>query len=197
MTSQPASETTAPTGWPDAGRWSFEGGNSEIAFSVKHMMISRVRGSFRDFSGEIVIAETPAASRASVSIAAESIDTGMPAREKDLRGKDFLDVEAHPRITFISTGLDSVDGAEFDLLGDLTIAGRTQPVRLTVEFAGATTDPWGHTKAVFSARTKLQRADWGLTYNAALEGGGVLIGPSVDVEIEIQAKPASEGSDWG
>lgn len=186
----PLSRTVAGRPFPAVGRWVFEGGNSSIAFWVKHMMISKVRGAFRDFSGEIVVAPDPADSKATARIAAASIDTGMPYRDKDLRGGDFLDVERHPEITFVSTGLTEA-GEDWELRGELTIAGTTREVSLAVEFAGAAVDPWGNRKAVFSASTKLNREDWGLTYNKAIESGGVLIGSAVTIDIEIQAKPAT------
>lgn len=175
---------------PATGTWVFEGGNSEIAFSVKHMMISRVRGSFREFSGELVIADRPEDSSATVSIVAASIDTGMPYRDKDLRSPDFLDVENHPTLEFRATEV-APDGDDWTLTGDLTIAGRTRPVTLAVEFQGAAVDPWGNSKIVFSASTEIVREDWELTYNKAIEGGGVLIGSTVKIEIEIQAKPGA------
>lgn len=173
---------------PGPRRWAFEAGNSEIAFSVKHLMISRVRGSFKEFSGLIEIADRPEDSTAKVSIVAASIDTGLEFRDRDMRGADFLDVEQYPTLEFTSTELKAADG-DWELTGDLTIAGCTRPITLAVEFQGAATDPWGHHKAVFSAKTELVREDFGLTYNKAIEGGGVLIGSTIKVEIEVQAKP--------
>lgn len=172
---------------PAVGTWAFEAGNSEIGFSVKHLVISRVRGAFREFEGEIRIAEDFAASVATARIAAASIDTGMAPRDNDLRGADFLDAQQHPYLEFRSTGVTVTD-RQWQVTGDLTIAGRTRPVELRVEFAGVAADPWGNVKAVFSARTRFDREDFGLTYNKAIEGGGVLIGSTVDVEIELQAK---------
>ena len=175
---------------PATGTWVFEGGNSEIAFSVKHMMISRVRGSFREFSGEVVVADRPEDSTARVSIVANSIDTGMAYRDRDLRSPDFLDVENHPTLEFVATAIKP-DGDDWALTGDLTIAGRTRPVTLAVEFQGAAVDPWGNSKIVFSASTEIVREDWELTYNKAIEGGGVLIGSTIKIEIEVQAKPGA------
>lgn len=173
---------------PAAGSWAFEAGNSSVEFSVKHMMISKVRGTFREFSGAIEVAEDPLASMVSVRIETASLDTGLEYRDKDLRGKDFLDVEKHPQLTFTSTTL-SPDGDGWRLGGDLTIAGQTRPVVLAFEFHGAAVDPWGNQKAAFSATTSLDREEWGLTYNQALESGGVLIGSKINIEMEIQAKP--------
>jgi len=176
---------------PPVGRWLFEAGNSEITFSVKHLVISKVRGSFKQFSGEIVVAQDFWSSTATASIRSDSIDTGLAARDKDLRGDDFLDAENHPTLDFRSAGL-SAAGDGWILTGDLTIAGQTRPVRLAVEFAGVATDPWGNVKAVFSATTKLNREEFGLTYNKVIEGGGVLIGSDITIEIEIQAKRGQE-----
>jgi polyisoprenoid-binding protein YceI len=174
--------------FPAPGVWVFEGGTSEIAFSVKHMMISRVRGSFKEFNGEVVVAERPEDSSARVSIVASTIDTGLAFRDRDLRSADFLDVENHPTLEFVSTTLVP-EGDDWRLTGDLTMAGRTHPVTLDVEFQGAAVDPWGHAKVVFSAGTEIVREDWGLTYNKAIEGGGVLIGSTIKIEVEVQAKP--------
>ncbi|MEO6511270.1 MAG: YceI family protein [Nocardioides sp.] len=174
--------------FPAVGTWVFEAGNSEVAFSVKHMMISRVRGSFKEFTGELVVADRPEDSSARVTIAAASVDTGLAFRDRDLRSDYFLDVEHHPTLEFVSTSL-APDGDDWRLVGDLTIAGKTRPVTLVVEFQGAAVDPWGHSKVVFSARTEIDREDWGLTYNKAIEGGGVLVGSKIKIEIEVQAKP--------
>jgi polyisoprenoid-binding protein YceI len=174
---------------PAVGTWRFEAGNSSVEFTVKHMMISRVRGSFRAFTGTIEVADVPTDSRVSADIEAASIDTGMAFRDRDLRSADFLDVEQHPQLTFRSTAVRA-DGDEWVVTGDLTIASTTRPVDLAMEFQGAAIDPWGNAKAVFSASTQIEREDWGLTYNRAIEGGGVLIGSTVKISMEIQAKPA-------
>lgn len=190
MTSQQdATRTVDGRPAPPVGRWLFEAGNSEITFSVRHLVISKVRGSFREFSGEIVVAQDLGASTATASLRAESIDTGLGPRDRDLRGPDFLDAEHHPTLDFRSTGLDATRRG-WELAGELTIAGATRPVRLQVDFAGIAADPWGNIKAVFSAGTTLNREEFGLTYNKVIEGGGVLIGADVEIEIEIQAKRA-------
>lgn len=174
---------------PEVGTWLFEAGNSAVTFTVKHMMISKVRGSFREFSGRIEVAEDPAQSQVTAEIAAASIDTGMAYRDRDLKGPDFLDVERYPALRFTSTSVRA-DGDGWLVGGDLAIAAVSRPVELSVEFHGAAVDPWGNAKAVFAATTAIEREDWGLTYNKAIEGGGVLIGSTIRIEIEIQAKPA-------
>ena len=173
---------------PAVGTWRFEAGNSSVGFVVKHMMISKVRGSFREFSGTIEVAEDPLASAVHAEIAAASIDTGMAYRDSDLKSADFLDVERHPTLVFDSTGVRAA-GDDWVLSGELSIAGQTRPVEMTMEFGGAAVDPWGNTKGMFSASTEIVREEWGLTYNKAVEGGGVLIGSKLKIEIEIQAKP--------
>lgn len=173
---------------PAVGTWRFEAGNSSVGFSVKHLMISKVRGTFREFSGTIEVTPDPLSSTVRAEIAAASIDTGMPFRDRDLKGPDFLDVERYPSLTFESAEVRP-DGDDWNLAGALTIAGRTRPVELKMAFAGAAVDPWGHPKGMFSASTEIVREEWGLTYNKAVEGGGVLIGSKLTIDIEIQAKP--------
>lgn len=173
---------------PAVGEWAFEAGNSSVSFTVKHLMISKVRGSFREFAGRIHVAEKAADSSVVAEIVAASIDTGMAFRDKDLRGKDFLDVETHEHLVFRSRSVVP-DGADWRVEGDLTIADVTRPVTLEMEFGGAAVDPWGHAKAVFTASTEIVREDFGLVYNQAIEGGGVLIGSKVKIDLEIQAKP--------
>lgn len=181
---------------PAVGTWQFEAGNSSVGFTVKHMMISKVRGTFREFSGTIVVAEDPLGSTVSADLVAASIDTGMAYRDKDLKSADFLDVEQYPHLAFRSTAIRA-DGGDWIVTGDLSIAATTKPVELRLEFHGAAVDPWGNAKAVFTARTEIVREDWGLTYNKAIEGGGVLIGSNIKIEIEIQAKPLKLGAATG
>ncbi|MBO2464902.1 YceI family protein [Actinomadura violacea] len=173
---------------PVPGEWVFEGGNSSLAFVVRHLVISKVRGHFRRFAGVVTVADRPEDSAVTVDIETASIETGMPARDRDLRGRDFLDAEAHPRMTYRSTGVRP-RGGHWLVDGDLTIGEITRPVTLDVEFQGAAADGWGNRKAVFSAEAEFDREEWGVTYNQALETGGVLIGSKVKIEIEIQAKP--------
>lgn len=181
---------------PAVGTWQFEAGNSSVGFSVKHMMISKVRGNFRAFAGMIEVAENVLDSTVRAQIEAASIDTGMAYRDKDLRSSDFLDVERHPHLSFVSTAIRA-DGDAWVVSGDLSIAGRTQQVDLAMRFEGAAVDPWGNAKAVFNAHTEIVREDWGLTYNKAIEGGGVLIGSTIKIDIEIQAKPAQLAAQGG
>jgi polyisoprenoid-binding protein YceI len=149
-------------------------------------MAAKVRGAFKTFSGSIDIAESPEASAVVVSIDAASIDTGVEDRDNHLRSADFLDVESYPTLEFASTAVRSVaDGYEVD--GTLTIRGTTRPVTLQMQYSGVIADPWGNEKAIFSATTKINREDFDLTWNAALEGGGWLVGKNVEIELEVQA----------
>lgn len=172
---------------PAPGTFAVDVSHSAAAFSVRHLVVAKTRGRFTDFSGEITIAEDPLESSVQVTINAASINTGDAKRDDHLRSADFLDVEQFPTLTFQSTSVRHVKGAKFEVEGDLTAAGVTKPVTLDLEFEGVVTDPWGGTRAGFTASTQINREDWGLTYNQALEAGGVLIGKDISVELEVEA----------
>jgi polyisoprenoid-binding protein YceI len=171
--------------------WQIDPAHSTVEFAVKHMMFTTVRGRFTRFSGSIrVDRQAPGRSHAEVEIDAASIDTGVGDRDAHLRSADFLDVEHHPTITFRSTGVAGAharEGDQFQLTGDLTIRGTVIPVKLDATFAGVGKDPWGKERAGFSARTEVDRREWGIKWNQALETGGVLVGHSVRIEVEAQA----------
>jgi polyisoprenoid-binding protein YceI len=154
---------------------------------VRHLMLTKVRGSFTDVSGEIVIAEDPTASSVTVTMQANSIISGHEQRDGHLRGSEFLEIEKYPTLEFRSTGVTAVDGNEFKLNGELTIKGISRPVTLDVEFDGTARSPYGQDVFAFSATTEIDREDWGITYNMALEAGGVLISKNVKIEIEGEA----------
>ncbi len=177
--------TTSTTSLP-TGVWKLDPAHTSITFSVRHLMAAKVRGAFKQFEGSITVGEGPEDSAVDATIAAASIDTGVTDRDQHLRSADFLDVESYPELSFRSTGVRG-ERHRFTLLGDLTIRDVTRPVELDVEFHGVVSDPWGQAKAVFSAETKIDREDWGLTWNQALEAGGVLVGKDVSIEIEVQA----------
>ena len=168
------------------GTWAIDPGHSSIEAVARHMMISKVRGRFHEFSGAIHVDQDPTKSWAEATIKAASIDTAAPDRDNHLRSPDFLDVENHPEITFTSTSLTDQGDGRYLAQGDLTIRGVTRPVTLNVTFHGVAVDPFGNTKGLFSASGKLDREDWGITWNAALESGGVLVSKSLDFEIEAQ-----------
>jgi polyisoprenoid-binding protein YceI len=179
------SDTSALT----PGTWNIDPSHSSVEFVARHLMISKVRGRFDTFSGSIEIADDLSASSVTATIDTGSVSTGDANRDGHLVSPDFLDVAQFPQMTFSSTGV-KVSGHDAVLTGDLTIKGVSRPVELELEFEGVSKDPWGNTKAAFTASTEINRTDWGLTYNAALETGGVLIGEKVKVSLDIQAAKA-------
>jgi polyisoprenoid-binding protein YceI len=168
--------------------WQIDAVHTHVGFSVKHMMVSTVRGQFKQFSATLGL-DTADFTRSSFSaeIDVASIDTANEQRDGHLRTNDFFDAASHPKITFVSTGIHSKGEGAYVLQGDLTIRGVTKPVALDVEFHGTNKNPWGKTVAGFSATGSVNRADFGLTYNAALELGGVLIGEKVKLELDVEA----------
>ncbi len=182
--------TSAPTATrPDTGTWNLDPAHTTVGFSARHLMAAKVRGSFKKFSGTVTIGETLGESSVEVTIDAASIDTGVEDRDNHLRSADFLDVETYPTLEFVSTAVrEKGDGYQVD--GDLTIRGTTNPVTLALDYHGLVTDPWGNDKALFSASTEIDRETWGLTWNQALEAGGWLVGKKVKIEIEAQAAKA-------
>ena len=162
--------------------------HSEVAFQVRHLL-SKVRGRFTDFAGTIEFDESnPQNARLDVVIQAASIDTAETDRDKHLRSADFFEVDKYPTLTFVSTSVSPRGGKAYDIAGQLTIHGVTRPVLLTASFLGTAQDPWGNTRFVFEAELTLNRKDFGLTWNAALETGGFLVGDEVKVMLSIQAK---------
>jgi polyisoprenoid-binding protein YceI len=171
--------------------WQLDPAHTTVEFAVKHMMFTTVRGRFKTFTGSVHIDERhPDRSRVEVAIDAASIDTGVSDRDAHLRSADFLDVENHPQIVFRSTRVDGAHGKEgdrFKVAGNLEIRGKSMPVTLDATFEGIGTDPWGKQRSGFAARTEIDRREWGLRWNQALETGGVLVANSVKIEIEAQA----------
>jgi polyisoprenoid-binding protein YceI len=169
-----------------AGTWDIDPVHSDVSFSVRHMMVSKVRGRFGAFSGEIVTGESLTDSTVTASIDASSIDTNNEQRDGHIRSADFFDVENHPQWTFRSTGL-RVDGDDFALDGDLTIKGVTRPVSLALEVNGFGPDAFGGTRAGFSASTTIDRNDFGVDIKMPLDGGGVVVSDKVQIFLEIEA----------
>ena len=167
------------------GTWVMDPSHSEVGFSVRHMMISKVRGAFGVKSATIVAPENPLEVTVVAQVAAPSLDTQAEGRDAHLRSGDFFDVEAYPTLNFVSTGV-RVEGGDFLVDGDLTIRDITKPVTFELEFNGFGVDPWGNYKAGASAKTVINREDFGLTWNAALEAGGVLVGKDVTITLELQ-----------
>lgn len=172
---------------PAAGTYTIDRAHSTVEFVARHLMISKVRGRFTDFEGTVEIAEAPEESSADVTIQAASIDTGDAQRDGHLRSGDFFDVEQYPAVTFKSTKVEAAKGDAWKLSGDLSVNGVTKPVVLEVEFEGAGASPWNDTRIAFTASTEIDREDWGLTWNQALETGGVLVGKKVKIELGVQA----------
>jgi polyisoprenoid-binding protein YceI len=172
---------------PAAGTYLLDAAHKRVGFVVRHLMVSKVRGNFAEADATITIAEDPLQSSVTATITTASIQTGQVDRDNHLRTGDFFEAEKYPVMEFRSTGIKSHAGAEFVLDGELTIKGVTKPVELVVEFEGATTSPYGQAVFGFSATTEIDREDWGLTYNMALESGGVMIGKKVKIEIEGEA----------
>lgn len=169
------------------GRWAIDVSHSEVGFSVRHLMVSKVRGRFTKFDGEIVLAEDPLASSANVTIDLASIDTSDEGRDAHLRGTDFFDVESHPTMTYRSTGVRP-EGDGYVVDGELTLHGVTRPVPLKVEVNGfQPLTPFGDTRVGFSATGELDRKDFGIEFNIPLEGGGVVVGEKVKLALEVEA----------
>jgi polyisoprenoid-binding protein YceI len=171
---------------PTTGTWTIDPSHSEVGFSVRHLGISKTRGRFATFAGDIVVAERPEDSRVSVTIDPASVDTKDAGRDEHLRSADFFQVAEHPEWTFVTTGVVP-QGSRWAVTGDLTIAGVTKPVVLDTEVSGLATDPWGNDRVAFAASTEVNREDFGLTWNAALETGGLLVGKTVKIDLEVEA----------
>ncbi len=168
-------------------RWNIDTTHSAIHFWVRHLVISKVHGRFGRWSGALDLdTQDPTRSSVEVRIDAGSIDTQVADRDTHLRSPDFLDVARHPALTFRSRRVEQAAGG-YRVTGDLTLHGVTREVTLEAEFAGTARDPWGNERAGFSAKTSLDRRDFGLTWNAALEAGGVLVGEQVEIAIELEA----------
>jgi polyisoprenoid-binding protein YceI len=171
-------------------RWNIDPSHSGVHFTVRHLVISKVRGSFGKYMGTVEFDEqNPAASKVAVRIDASSIDTREEKRDAHLRSPDFFDVEKFPELTFASTAVEKSDDG-YRVTGDLTIHGVTRPVVLEADFLGHGKDPWGNERIGFSAKTSINRKDFGLSWNQALETGGVLVGEKIEIALDVQAVKA-------
>ncbi|TWF81539.1 polyisoprenoid-binding protein YceI [Pseudonocardia hierapolitana] len=168
-----------------AGTWDIDTSHSDVSFTVRHMMVSKVRGRFGVFSGEIVTGENLTDSTVTATIDATSIDTNNEQRDGHIRSADFFDVENHPEWTFRSTGV-RVDDGDLAVDGELTIKGVTRPVTLALEVNGFGPDAWGGTRAGFSASTTIDRNDFGVDIKMPLDGGGVVVGDKVQIHLEVE-----------
>lgn len=170
------------------GTWALDPTHTRLGFVTRHAMITKVRGSFNDFTGTVIVpAEGIAGAGAEVSVTASSIDTRNADRDGHLKSNDFFDMETYPEITFRSTAIAPTGSGGVEVTGDLTIKGTTRSVTIPFDYAGTATDPFGNLRAGFEGATTLNRSDYGLTWNAALETGGVLVAEKVTLEIEVSA----------
>ena len=169
-------------------RWEIDSSHSSVHFSVRHLVIAKVRGSFTRWSGTVQVPEGDfSKATVAVTIDASSIDTGVADRDAHLKSADFFDVAQHPELHFVGKRVEPRSGGNIDVVGDLTIKGITREVILRVEQHGQAKDPWGNLRTAFSAKTSIDRKDFGLTWNQVLETGGVMVGDRVEIEAEIQA----------
>lgn len=183
-------ETTTLTADPQSlsGDYTIDPSHSRIGFAARHAMVTTVRGYFGEFSGTAHLDfQSPENSSAQLEIDVASISTGSPDRDAHLRSADFFEVDKHPKITFTSTGVRPKGEDTVVLIGDLTIKGVTKPVEVEFELTGVNGDPWGNTRAGFEGRTTVNRKDWGLTWNVAIETGGILVSDKIKLEFDIAA----------
>jgi polyisoprenoid-binding protein YceI len=170
---------------PVAGTYAIDASHTEVVAIARHLVFTKVRALFPAVSGTVVIADDPTQSSAQIEIDVASVDTRDAGRDEHLRSPDFFDVENHPTITFVGTGVRAA-GNGWVLDGDLTILGNTRPVSLDVDYLGAVTDPWGGQRIAFTASVEVDREEWGLTWNQALETGGVVVSKKITIEIDTE-----------
>lgn len=171
---------------PAAATYGIDVSHSHVGFKIRHLMVSKTRGRFADFEGVVTIAEEPLDSSVEVTVQLASIDTRDAGRDEHLRSADFFDVEQYPTMTFRSTGIREAGAGQYKLDGELSLRGVTKPLVLDVSFEGTVTDPWGGQRAAFLATGEIDRDDFGLSWNQALETGGVVLGKKVEIEIEVE-----------
>ena len=183
----PATRTVDGVELPAPGTFVLDSAHTHVGFSVRHMMVSKVRGSFSDVAGTVTVADDPLASAVTVELQTASVDTRDEGRDGHLKSADFFDAEAYPTITYRSTSVSNVGKGRFTVVGDLTVRDVTRPVELEVTYEGAGRDPWGNERIGLSARGEIDREAFGLTWNQSLETGGVLVGKAIRIEIEAEA----------
>lgn len=175
--------------------WNIDTSHSGAHFTVRHMVVSKVRGAFSRWQGTLAFDEqNPEASKVSVQIEAASIDTREGKRDAHLRSADFFDVAQYPTLSFESTKVEKVEGNTYRVTGDLTIHGITKQVVLDADYLGAGKDPWGNDRVGFEASTSINRKDFGLSWNQALEAGGVLVGDKIEISLDVEAVKAQASS---
>lgn len=181
-------KTEIETKLPAAGPWTIDASHTTVGFYAKHLMVTKVRGTFGAVTGTVEVGARPEDSKVDVDIETGSVDTGSPDRDAHLRGADFFDVDNFPMMRFVSTSVEPHHHA-WRLHGELTIKDVTRPVTLDLDFDGVAVDPWGKPHAAFTARTEIDREEWGLNWNVALEAGGWLVSKKVTIEIDAQLVP--------
>jgi polyisoprenoid-binding protein YceI len=172
-----------------AGTWNIDPAHSSVSFIARHLGLSKVRGSFKSFSGTIEVAPNPLDSKVTVTIDATSVVTGDDQRDTHLRSADFFDTDSHKEIVFESTAVRE-DGGDYEVEGNLTVHGNTRPVVLDVEFTGISADPWGGTRAGFEASTTISRKEFGVEFDIPLDGGGLVVGDKIKIELDVEAVKA-------
>ncbi|HMC40739.1 MAG TPA: YceI family protein [Acidimicrobiales bacterium] len=174
------------------GTYQVDPTHSRIGFVARHAMVTKVKGAFKEFVGTGYFdAEDPTRSTLELTITATSVDTGNADRDAHLRGNDFLDMDTYPQITFRSTAVEQVSADEYRVTGDLTIKGVTRPVTIPFEVAGPVQDPWGNQRIGLEGRAEINRKDWGVTWNVALEAGGILVSEKIVLEFDVSAVKAA------
>ena len=169
------------------GTWTADTAHSTIGFSVKHLGIATVRGSFGEFEGTLEVGDDLASAKVKGSAKVDSIDTSEPQRDAHLKSADFFDAENHPELTFESTSVREIDGETFEITGDLTMHGVTKPITLKAEVQGTETDPWGNERVGLEITGKLERSDWNMKFNQALGSGNLLVSDTVKLALDISA----------
>jgi polyisoprenoid-binding protein YceI len=183
MTTTPS---TALRNAPAAGSYALDQSHSHVSFSARHLMVTKVRGRFPVTAGHLDIAVDPTQSSVEATIDVSAVDSGDPKRDEHLRSADFFDAEQYPTVTFRSTRVHDRGDGEFTLEGELTVRDSTRPVTLQGEYLGSQVSPWGDTRVGFTAETEINRKDWGLSWNVALETGGVLVGDKIKLTIDAE-----------
>lgn len=182
------STTTPTTSTVQTGEYALDASHTRIGFVARHAMVTKVRGAFTEFEGAgFFNADDPTQSKLHLNIKATSIETGNADRDAHLRGNDFFDMDTYPEITFASTSVEKVGDEEYKVTGDLTIKGQTRPITIPFELSGPVQDPWGNQRIGLEGRTEINRKDWGVTWNVALEAGGILVSEKVTLEFDVAA----------
>jgi polyisoprenoid-binding protein YceI len=181
------SRTVDGVEYPAVGTFAIDTSHTRLGFAVRHMAVSKVRGDFTDFAGTLELAENPVDSKVSVTIQAGSVDTNDENRDNHLRTNDFFDVENHPTWTFTSTAIRPINATEWNVDGDLTIRGVTKQVTLDATLEGVVKDPYGFHRVGFSAKTSIDREEFGVSFNGVMEAGGLVVSKKVEIDIEAEA----------